>query len=70
MLQPMAFSHSFLWLRSILNSYIYDFKRNVGLNELQVGIKIGGSNTNNLIYVDDTSLMAESEKEPLEEGEG
>ena len=78
MLLPMALFHSFLWLRSILNSYIYiyiyvcvyDFKRNAGLNELQVGIKIGGNNTNNLIYVDDTTLMAESEEEPLDEGEG
>ena len=30
---------------------------------LQVGIKIGGRNINNLRYVDDTTLMAESEEE-------
>ena len=35
--------------------------RNARLDELQAGIKIGGRN--NLRYVDDTTLMAESEKE-------
>ena len=37
--------------------------RNAGLDDLQAGIKIGGRNINNLRYVDDTTLMAESEKE-------
>ena len=37
--------------------------RNAGLDELQAGIKIGGRNINNLRYVDDTTLMAESEEE-------
>ena len=37
--------------------------RNAGLNEAQVGIKIGGRNINNLRYADDTTLMAESEEE-------
>ena len=37
--------------------------RHTGLNELQAGIKIGGRNINNLRYVDDTTLMAESEEE-------
>ena len=36
--------------------------RNVGLDEVQVGIKIAGRNTNNLRYADDTTLMAESEE--------
>ena len=46
--------------------------RNAGLRELQAGIKIGGRNTNNLRYADDTTLMTESEEElePLDEGEG
>ena len=30
-----------------------------GLDESQAGIKISGRNINNLIYVDDTTLMAE-----------
>ena len=37
--------------------------RNAGLEEAQAGIKIAGRNLNNLRYSDDTSLMAESEKE-------
>ena len=37
--------------------------RNVGLEEKQAGIKIGGRNINNLRYADDTTLMAESEEE-------
>ena len=36
--------------------------RNARLDELQAGIKIGGRNINNLRYVDDTTLMAESDK--------
>ena len=37
--------------------------RHAGLDEAQAGIKIVGSNTNNLRYTDDTTLMAESEEE-------
>ena len=37
--------------------------RNAGLDELQAGIKTGRRNINNLRYADDTTLMAESEKE-------
>ena len=37
--------------------------RNAGLKEAQAGIKIAGRNLNNLRYVDDTTLMAESEEE-------
>ena len=36
--------------------------RNTGLEEAQVGIKIARRNINNLRYVDDTILMAESEE--------
>ena len=36
---------------------------NAGLDEFQAGIKISGRNINNLKYVDDTTLMAESEEE-------
>ena len=38
-------------------------KRNAGLEETQAGIKIAGRNINNLRYADDTTLIAESEKE-------
>ena len=37
--------------------------RNTGLEEAQAGIKIAGRNINNLRYADNTTLMAESEKE-------
>ena len=36
---------------------------NDGLDEAQSGIKTAGRNINNLWYVDDTTLMAESEEE-------
>ena len=37
--------------------------RNVGVEEAQAGIKISGRNINNLRYTDDTTVMAENEKE-------
>ena len=37
--------------------------RNARLNEAQAGIKIARKNINNLRYVDDTTLMAESKEE-------
>ena len=37
--------------------------RNAGLRETQAGIKIVRGNINNLKYVDNTTLMAESKEE-------
>ena len=37
--------------------------RNAGLREAQAGIKIARRNINNLRYVDDMTLTAESEEE-------
>ena len=37
--------------------------RNVGLDELQAKVNIGGRNINNLRYVDDTTLKAKEENE-------
>ena len=37
--------------------------QNARLDEAQAGIKIAKRNVNNLMYVDDTTLMAESEEE-------
>ena len=37
--------------------------RNAGLDELQVEIKIGERHINKLRYMDDTTIMAESEEE-------
>ena len=45
------------------NLYAECIMRNTGLEEAQGGIKIVGRNINNLIYADDTTLMAESEEE-------
>ena len=36
--------------------------KNARLDEVQSGIKISGRNINNLRYVEDTTLMAESEE--------
>ena len=47
----------------MFNLYADHITRNAGLDELQAGIKTGGRNINNLRYVDDTTVMAESEEE-------
>ena len=47
----------------LFNLYPEYIMRNAGLDEAEAGIKIAGRNTNNLRYVDDTTLMAESEEE-------
>ena len=45
------------------NLYTEHIMRNARLDELQAGIKIGRRNINNLRYVGDTTVMAESEEE-------
>ena len=47
----------------LFNLYAEYIMRNAGLEEAQAGIKITRRYINNLIYVDDTTLMAESEEE-------
>ena len=47
----------------IFNFYAECIMRNAGLDEAQAGIKIAGRNIHNLRYVEDTTLMAESEEE-------
>ena len=47
----------------LLNLYAVYIMRNTGLEEAQAGLKIAERNINNLRYVDDTTLMAESEEE-------
>ena len=42
---------------------------NAGLDEAQAGIKIARRNINNLRYADDTTLMAKSNEESLDESE-
>ena len=62
----------------LFNLYAEYIMRNVGLDEAQAGTKIAWRNINNLRYVDDTTLIAESEeqlkslffsKEPLDESD-
>ena len=58
----------------LFNLYAEYIMKNAGLEEAQAGIKIAGRNINNLRYADDTTLMAESEKElrtkePLDDSE-
>ena len=47
----------------LLNLYVEYIMRNAGLDEAQTGIKIARRNINNLRYVDDNTLIAESEEE-------
>ena len=47
----------------LFNLYAKCIIWNAGLDELQTGLKIARRNINNLRYADDTTLIAESEKE-------
>ena len=47
----------------LFNLYAEYIRRNAGLKEAQAAIKIARRNINNLRYADDTTLMAEGEKE-------
>ena len=53
----------------LFNFYAEYIMRNTGLEEAQVEIKIARRNINNLRCADDTTLMSESEEEPLDESE-
>ena len=53
----------------LFNLHAEYIMRNARLDEAQAGIKIGGRNINNPRYADDTTLMPESEEEPLDESE-
>ena len=48
----------------LFNLYAEYIRQNARLDEIQTGIKVTGRNTNNLRYADDTTLKAESDKEP------
>ena len=47
----------------LFNLYAEYIMRNAGMENSQVGIKIAGRNINNLRYADDTTIMADNEKE-------
>ena len=50
-------------LPCLCNLYTEYIIQNAGLDKSQAGLKIAGRNSNKLRYADDTTLMAESEKE-------
>ena len=57
-----------VWQDCILSPCLFNFyaeyiMRNAGLDDSQAEMKIARKNINNLKYADDTTLMAESEKE-------
>ena len=64
--EPPGKPNVHLMMYSVDAEYIM---RNTGLEEAQAGIKIAGRNMNNLSYAHDTTLMAESEEETLDESE-
>ena len=47
----------------ILSPCLFNIMRNAGLDEVEAGIKIAGSNIHNRRYADDTTLMVESKEE-------
>ena len=47
----------------LFNLHVEYIMRNAGLDEAQAGINTARRNINNLIYADDTTLMAESKEE-------
>ena len=47
----------------LFNFYAECIMRNAGLKEAQAGLKIAGRKINHIRYIDDTTLMAESEEE-------
>ena len=56
-------SQGYILSPCLFNLYAEYIMRNAGLEEAQAGIKIAGRNISNLRNADDTTLMAESEKE-------
>ena len=46
----------------LFNLYAEYIMSNAGLEETQAGIKMARRNINNIMYADDTTLMAESEE--------
>ena len=67
-LSPLSFSGGGKGVSQgyILSSCLFNLNAEYimqGLDESQTGIKMAGRNINNLRYADDTTLMAETEKE-------
>ena len=58
-----SMSNQFILSSCSFNLYAEYIMQNSGLDDSQVGIKTAGIYITNLRYVDDTTLMAESEEE-------
>ena len=54
--------HGCILSRCLFNFYAEYIMRNIGLDEAQAGIKMAGRNISKLRFVDETTLMAESEE--------
>ena len=50
----------------LFNMYSEYIMRQANLEELDIGVRMGGRKINNLRYADDTTLLAESEEELLQ----
>ena len=53
----------YIWSSCLFNFYAEYIMQNAGLEEAQTAVKTAGKNINNFRHADDTTLMAESEKE-------
>ena len=60
---PVLFLRHLSLSSCLFNFYAEYIMQNARLDESQAGMKISGRNINNLRYADDTTLIAESEKE-------
>ena len=60
MVQNWESSTARLYSPCLFNLYAEYIMQNARLDKAQAGIKIAGRNINNLRYVDDTTLLAES----------
>ena len=66
-----VFLLSDLYLGCVLSPYLFNMyseyiMRQANLEELDIGVRMGGRNINNLRYADDTTLLAESKEELLQ----
>ena len=50
------------YVKTVFNLFTEYIMRNTGLDEAQAGIKIARRNINNLRYLEDTTIMAESKE--------
>ena len=59
----------YIWSPCLFNLYADYIMRNAWMDEAQARTNFVGRNISNLRYAADTTLMAESKEEPLDESE-